>query len=260
MHPLLSIAENAARNAGQIISRAADRLDRVTVTEKSHNDFVTDIDQQAEEEIINVIHKAYPLHRIISEESGDSGDDSEIVWIIDPLDGTSNFIHGFPHFAVSIAVQVRGKIEHGVIYDPIRDETFTASRGRGAKLNNNRIRISTQTKLEKSLVGTGFPFRNAKLQETYLNQFTNVFPKTGDVRRAGSAALDLAYVAAGRLDAFWEMSLNIWDIAAGSLMIKEAGGLVSDFNGSENYLESGDIVAGNPKLFKALLQLIAPSR
>lgn len=260
MHPLLTIAENAARNAGQIIVRAADRLDRVTVTEKSHNDFVTDIDQKAEEEIINVIHRAYPLHRILSEESGDSGDDSEIVWIIDPLDGTRNFIHGFPHFAVSIAVQVRGKIEHGVIYDPIRDETFTASRGRGAKLNNNRIRISTQTKLEKSLVGTGFPFRNANLQETYLNQFANVFPKTGDVRRAGSAALDLAYVAAGRLDAFWEMSLSIWDIAAGSLMIKEAGGLVSDFSGSENYLESGDIVAGNPKLFKALLQLIAPSR
>ncbi|MDQ2994497.1 MAG: inositol-1-monophosphatase [Pseudomonadota bacterium] len=257
MHPLVTIAENAARSAGQIIVRAADRLDRVTVTEKSANDFVTDIDQEAEQEIIGVIHKAYPNHSILSEESGAIGEDHEIVWIVDPLDGTRNFINGLPHFCVSIAVQIRGKIEHGVIYDPIRDETFTASRGRGAKLNNTRLRISQRTKLEKALVGTGFPFRNTELTETYLNMFTKVFPQTGDIRRGGSAALDLAYVAAGRLDAFWEMDLKIWDIAAGSLLIKEAGGLVSDFTGSENYLESGNIVAGNPKLFKALLQLIA---
>lgn len=258
MHPLITIAENAARSAGQIILRAADRLDRVTVTEKSHNDFVTDIDQKAESEIISVIHKAYPNHRILSEESGSSGGENDVLWIIDPLDGTRNFIHGFPQFSVSIAVQVRDKIEHGVIYDPIRDEMFIASRGRGAKLNNARIRVGTRNKLEKALVGTGFPFRFAELQETYLNLFTTIFPHTGDVRRAGSAALDLAYVAAGRLDAFWEMHLSLWDIAAGTLMIKEAGGLVSDFTGSEKYLESGDVVAGNPKLLKALLQLIAP--
>lgn len=256
MHPLVTIAENAARSAGQIIVRAADRLDRVTVYEKAHNDFVTDIDQKAEAEIISVIHKAYPDHQILSEESGVLGKDNDVVWIIDPLDGTRNFIHGLPHFCVSIAVQVRGKIEHGVIYDPIRDETFCASRGRGAKLNNTRIRVATRNKLEQALVGTGLPL--LKQHPTFFSMFTGVFEQCGDVRDSGSAALDLAYVAAGRLDGYWESNLKLWDIAAGTLMVKEAGGLVSDFTGSENFLESGDVVVGNPKIFKALLQVIAP--
>lgn len=258
MHPMVNIAEKAARSAGNLILKASERMDKVKIIQKGPRDFVTEVDQIAEQEIIQIIHSAYPEHKIIAEESGESDHHNESVWIIDPLDGTTNFIHGFPHYAVSIAYQYRGKIEHAVIYDPIRDEMFSASRGRGARLNNTRLRVSECQRLEQSLVGTGFPVKYPEENALHLKLFDKIFPKTAGVRRAGSAALDLAYVAAGRLDAFWEMKLNLWDFAAGILLIKEAGGMVGDFQGSENYLTSGNIVAGNLKLFKALLQEISP--
>jgi myo-inositol-1(or 4)-monophosphatase len=256
--PIVNIAVRAARAAGNIITRALDRLDTIEVSEKRPRDFVTEIDQQAEREIIKIIQKAYPSHGILSEECGEiPGDD--YTWIIDPLDGTRNFIHGFPHFATSIAISYKGKIEHGVIYDPVRQELFTATRGRGAQLNDRRIRVSKRANLEECLLGTGFPYRQSPEHlQAYTEALHVILPIAGDVRRAGSAALDLAYVASGRLDGFWEMGLKIWDVAAASLMIKEAGGLVSDFNGSEDFLKTGNIIAGNPKTLKALLQKVGP--
>ncbi len=258
MQPITNIAIDAARKAGTIIARAVEHLDSIGITEKKHNDFVTDIDILAEKEIIDTIRKAHPSHQILAEESGLSGDNKDHEWIIDPLDGTTNFIHGFPHFAVSIAFRAKGRLEVGVIFDPIRDELFVATRGDGARLNNKRLRVSSRRKMESSIIGTGFPFRHPQYLKTYLNIFEALFPQTAGVRRAGSAALDLAYVAAGRLDGFFEMSLQPWDMAAGVLLIKEAGGLVSDLHGEENYLENGNIVAGNPKVFKGLLQTIKP--
>jgi len=259
MHPIANIAEKAARSAGSIILKASERMDKVRIIEKGVHDFTTDIDILVENEIIQQIHVAYPDHKILGEENGEcGGSNEESLWIIDPIDGTTNFIHGLPHYAVSIAYQYRGKIEHGVIFDPIRDELFSASRGRGAKLNNTRLRVSECQRLEFGLIGTGFPVKFVELHALYLSLFSKIFPKTAGMRRAGSAALDLAYVAAGRLDGFWEMQLNLWDYAAGILLIKEAGGMVGDFLGSEEYLNSGHIVAGNLKIFKALLQQISP--
>lgn len=255
MHPLLNIAISAARQAGNIIVRAVDRLDTVQVTAKNKNDFATEIDQLAEQEIIKVIHKAYPQHAILAEESGNH-QGNDYLWIIDPLDGTTNFIHGFPHFAVSIAVQYKGRTEHGVIYDPIRQELFTASRGSGAQLNQYRMRVSQRKQLSESLLGTGFPYKDFANFPNYLKMFQSLATQSGGIRRAGSAALDLAYVAAGRLDGFWELDLKIWDIAAGVLLITEAGGLISDTEGRENYLTSGNIVAANPKLLRQMLQAI----
>ncbi len=261
MHPIINIAENAARSAGSIILKASERMDKVKIFEKGPHDYTTSIDQLAEETIIEIIHTAYPNHTILAEESGTSThSNEESVWIIDPIDGTTNFIHGIPHYAVSIAYQYRGKIEHGVIYDPIRDELFSASRGRGAKLNNTRLRVSKSEYLEHALIGTGFPVKYVEDHASYLNIFNNIFLKTPTIRRAGSAALDLAYVAAGRFDGFFEMKLSLWDFAAGILLVKESGGLVGDFAGSEDYLSSGNIVAGNPKMFKALLKQINVSR
>lgn len=256
--PIVNIAVRAARAAGNIIIRAIDRLDTVRVSEKLPNDYVTDIDQQAEREIISIIRKAHPDHGIVGEESGEIlGND--YTWIIDPLDGTRNFIHGFPQFAVSIAVAYKGKIEHGVIYDPVRQELFTATRGKGAQLNDRRLRVSKRSNLKECLIGTGFPGNSSQARiDTYTNSFQAILPLCGDVRRAGAASLDLAYVASGRLDGFWEMGLKIWDIAAGVLLVKEAGGLACDFDGSENYLKSGNIIAGNPKTLKALLQNLKP--
>jgi myo-inositol-1(or 4)-monophosphatase len=258
--PIVNIAVQAARAAGNIIIRAQDRLDTIKVSEKRPNDYVTEIDQQAEREIINIIRKAHPSHGILGEEGGDMpGTNDDYLWIIDPIDGTRNFIHGFPHFAVSIAISYKGKIEHGVIYDPVRQELFTATRGKGAQMNDRRIRVSKHTKLEECLLGTGFPYRHSpEYQEAYLNSLQTLIPICGDVRRAGAAVLDLAYVAAGRLDGFWELKLQPWDIAAGSLMIKEAGGLVTDMNGGEDFLNSGNIVAGNPKILKQILKIISP--
>lgn len=256
--PLINIAIQAARNAGNIIVRALDRLDKIQISQKKPHDYVTDIDQNAEREIISLIRKSYPNHTILAEESGKI-DGNDYTWIIDPLDGTRNFIHGFPQFAISIAISHKDKIEHGVTYDPIRQELFSASRGKGAQMNDRRIRVSQNKNLEESLLGTGFSHRHSlEAIRSYTSSLAAVLPVAGDVRRAGAATLDLAYVACGRLDGFWEMGLKPWDLAAGALFIKEAGGLVCDFDGSENYLTSGNIVAGTPKILKQLLQQIKP--
>lgn len=259
--PIVNIAVRAARAAGNVIIRALDRLDTIEVTEKRPRDYVTEIDKQAEREIIGIIRKAHPDHGILAEESGElSGRNDDYLWIIDPLDGTRNFIHGFPHFAVSIAISYKGMIQQGVIYDPVRQELFTAARGKGAQLNDRRIRVSKNHQLEECLLGTGFPYRHSPESiDAYNRSLQAVLPICGDVRRAGAATLDLAYVACGRLDGFWEMGLKPWDLAAGCLMIKEAGGIVTEFNGAEEYLKSGNVVAGNPKILKALLKAFRPS-
>ncbi len=255
---MLNIAVRAARNAGDIIVRAMDRLDTLTVTTKSRNSFVSEVDRRAEDEIIAVLRKAYPDHAILAEESGEqAGDDYQ--WIIDPLDGTTNFLFGFPQFAVSIALRHKGRLDQAVVYDPVRDELFTASRGAGAQLNGRRIRVSTRHRMADSLLGTGFPYADMRYLEPYMDMLKRVIPQTAGVRRAGAASLDLAYVAAGRLDGFWEFGLSPWDIAAGVLLIEEAGGLVSDFSGGHSYMDSGHIVAANPKLFKPLLQTLQPA-
>ncbi len=261
MQPMLTIALKAARKAGEIIARSMDQLDTVRVDEKSANDYVTEVDRASEREIISLLKKTYPDHAFLGEESGASGaTDAEYRWIIDPLDGTTNFIHGIPHFCVSIACEYRGVLEHAVVLDPIRREEFTASRGRGAQVNGRRIRVSARKSLEGALIGTGIPFKSRceELIPDYMKSLQAVVEKTAGVRRAGAAALDLAYVAAGRLDAYWEMELAPWDIAAGALLVREAGGLISDFKGGNDYMESGNIVAGNPKCFKGLLQLVKP--
>jgi myo-inositol-1(or 4)-monophosphatase len=252
---MLTTAVKAARRAGSVINRASLDLDGFAVSQKRHNDFVTEVDQAAEAAVIDIIAKAYPDHAILAEESGARGD-SEYVWIIDPLDGTTNFIHGFPQYAVSIALQHRGVVTQGVVFDPTRNELFTASRGRGAFMNDKRIRVSRRTKLQDALIGTGFPFRDQRHLDDYLATFRALTQQTAGIRRPGAAALDLAYVAMGRLDGFWESGLSSWDAAAGSLLILEAGGLVSDFQGEGGYLDSGNIVAGTPKIFPQLLQVV----
>lgn len=257
MHPTLNIAVRAARNAGNIIVRAMEHIERLNITEKSENDFVTEVDRAAEKEIIRTIHNAYPSHAIMAEESGIQGE-SDFQWIIDPLDGTTNYLHGFPQFAVSIALKNKTVIEQAVVYDPLRQELFTASRGRGAHLNDRRIRVSSRRNLDGALLGTGFPFKQQEDLDTYLATFKALFPMTAGIRRAGSAALDLAYVASGRLDGFWELGLNPWDIAAGALLLEEAGGFISDFAGNQNFMESGNVVAANPKIQKMMLNLIQP--
>lgn len=258
MEPMLSVALNAARKASVLVERALERLDLVEVEAKSRNDFVTQADKAAEREIIKLLRKAYPDHAIRAEESGDhEGRDSDYQWIIDPLDGTTNFIHGIPHFAISIACFYRGRPEHAVIVDPVKREEYTASRGKGAQLNGRRIRVSSLPGLKGALIGTGIPFSGFALEQMqpYLRSLEEVAAQTAGIRRAGAAALDLAYVAAGRLDGFWELNLKPWDMAAGILLIKEAGGMVSDFRGADSHMESGNIVGGNPKIFKQLLQI-----
>ncbi|MEZ5572711.1 MAG: inositol monophosphatase family protein [Halioglobus sp.] len=261
MEPMITIALRAARKAGEAIVRASDELHRYEVKAKGINNFVTEVDINAEREIIYHLQKAYPEHAILGEESGLIGsENAEYRWIIDPLDGTTNFIRGIPHYAVSIACLFRGKIEHAVIVDPVRHEEFTASRGRGAQLNGHRLRVSDRSSLEGALLGTGIPFKDhcdEKL-EPYSKCLEVLAGQCAGIRRAGAASLDLAYVAAGRLDAFWEIGLAPWDIAAGVLLIREAGGLVADIDASDNYLESGNIVCGNPKCFKAVLQVVKP--
>lgn len=255
--PFITIAVDAARAAGNIITRAMNRMDKVKIAEKHPNDFVTEIDQRAEQEIIHIIKKAYPSHAILAEESGEqAGDDYQ--WIIDPIDGTRNFIHGFPHFSVSIAVSHKNKIEHGVIYDPVHQELFTASRGKGAHLNDRRIRVGERKKLEECLLGTGFSYTSVHSKKSALPDRTlqAILPICGDIRRGGAATLDLAYVACGRLDGFWEFGLKLWDIAAGVLLIKEAGGFVCDPLGGETYLKTGNVVAGNPIIVRQFLKII----
>lgn len=257
MNPALNIAIKAARKAGSLILRHMDRLGGLTVSLKGRNDYVSEVDRQAEEEIIAVLRKAYPQHGILAEEGGSRAGD-EFQWIIDPLDGTTNYLHGFPQFAISIALARRGLPEQAVVYDPLREELFTASRGAGAFLNDRRVRVSALKGLDGALLGTGFPFRNQEHLDTYLATFRALHADTAGIRRAGSAALDLAYVAAGRLDGFWEIGLKTWDMAAGTLMIQEAGGMVGDFGGGDDFLRTGNVVAGNPKVYAAILQAIAP--
>ena len=256
MHPMLNIAVRAARKAGSIINRAALGSEGLKVKAKQANDFVTQVDQAAEEAIIGIVRHAYPEHGILAEESGRSEGAAEYVWIIDPLDGTTNFIHGFPQYCVSLGVQHRGALAHAVVYDPLKNELFTASQGRGAFLNDRRIRVSKCLRLQDALVGTGFPFRELTRIDLYIGQLKKLMSGSSGVRRAGAAALDLAYVACGRLDAFWELGLSPWDMAAGALLIQEAGGLVGDLGGEGGYLERGEIVAASPKIFPALLQTL----
>jgi len=256
MHPMLNIAVRAARAAGNIIIRQIDHIQDLPVSEKSRNDFVTGVDRQAEEIIIDTIHKAYPAHAFLAEESGPRGK-HDYVWIIDPLDGTTNFLHGFPQYAVSIALQHKGVLRQAVIYDPLRDELFTAGHGHGAYLNDRRMRVSKHKHLHGALLGTGFPFREGARIEQYLEMLKVFFSVTAGVRRAGAAALDLAYVACGRLDGFWESGLKPWDIAAGVLLSEEAGGLVGDFRGGDTYLAGGEIVAGNPGVYKEMLESLS---
>ncbi len=257
MHPLLNIAIRAARRAGDSIVRSLGRLDSLKVDTKGRNDFVTDVDRRAEAEIIATVRRSHPDHAFLGEESGRSGD-GEFLWIIDPLDGTTNFLHGFPVFAVSIAIEHRRRVEHAVIYDPLRQELFTASRGAGAQQDGKRIRVSAQRGLEGALIGTGFPFREGSATiDEYLAILKAVMAVAAGVRRPGSAALDLAYVAAGRLDGFWEFNLKPWDTAAGALLIREAGGRVGTPGGGE-YTLGPNIVAGNPKVYAALLDAVGP--
>lgn len=258
MHPMLNIATKAAREAGNIILRNIDKMDRITVHVKAKNDFVTQVDLKAEEVIIKELKTAYPDHSILAEESGRSNEDSEYLWIIDPLDGTTNFIHGFPQYAVSIGLQYKGRMEVAVVFDPVKNELFTASRGDGAQLNGRRIRVTEQKGLKGALLGTGFPFKHPQHLDTYLETFKAVHPDVAGIRRAGSAALDLAYVAAGRLDGFWEIGLSSWDMAAGVLLVREAGGIVTDFSGEGNYLQTGNVVAGSNKTYPALYEAIKP--
>lgn len=256
MHPMLNTAIKAARRAATIINRATFDLDRVQISEKKFNDFVTEVDRAAEAAIIEVLSSAYPDHAILAEESGASHnlhDDNENVWIIDPLDGTTNFIHGFPQYCVSIALQQKGVITQAVIYDPSRNELFTASKGAGAYLNDKRIRVTRCDKIADALIGTGFSGRDMSGIDEYMEMYKLMTQKCQGLRRPGSAALDLAYVAMGRLDGFFEKGLAPWDIAAGALMITEAGGIVGTFQGDSDYLYKGDVIAGTPKVFGQMI-------
>ena len=258
MHGMVNIAVRAARQAGSIIVRHLNQLETLEVVEKGRNEFVSQVDRLAEEAIIEVIREYHPDHSILAEESGERGN-HEYQWIIDPLDGTTNYLHGFPVFCVSIAVAHEGQIEHGVVYDPLRQEIFTASRGQGAQLDGRRIRVSKRIQMSHSLIATGFPYRmNKEFIDDYLAMLKTVVEDSAGVRRPGSAALDLCYVAAGRVDGFWEIGLNVWDIAAGALMIREAGGRISDYRGTDKYLKNGNVVAGNPRIYAELSKLLAP--
>jgi myo-inositol-1(or 4)-monophosphatase len=258
MQAMLNTAIQAARRAGDIAIRSLSRLDQLEIKAKARNEYVTQVDQAAEQAIIESIHKRYPDHAILAEESGRHGS-SDFVWIIDPLDGTTNFLHGFPTFSVSIALRKRDVLEVGVVYDPCRQELFTTMRGRGAQLDGKRIRVSERRELEGTLIGTGFPYRaNTRWMKTYLGMLGSVMENTAGVRRPGSAALDLCYLAAGRLDGFFEFGLEIWDVAAGTLMIQEAGGVVSSLTDRGSHLDSGNVLAGNLKIHDALHTLFTP--
>ena len=258
LHPMLNVAIKAARAAGAIINRAALDVESVRISQKQINDFVTEVDHASERVIIETLLTAYPGHGIIAEESGSEhgAKDSEYVWIIDPLDGTTNFIHGFPVYCVSIALAVRGKVEQAVIYDPSRNDLFTSTKGRGAFLNERRIRVSKRTQLKESLLSTGFPFRPGDNFKSYLNMMGDVMQRTAGLRRPGSAALDLAYVAAGYTEGFFETGLSIWDVAAGSLLVTEAGGLIGNFTGESDFMEQRECLAGTPRIYGQLVQIL----
>ena len=260
MHPTLTIAVKAARRAGNIINRGARDLDLLTVTSKGPKDFVSEVDRAAEGAIVDTLLEAYPDHAILAEEGTAKGRnaDADNIWIIDPLDGTTNFLHGFPQYCVSIGLQQRGQITQGVVYDPVRNDLFTASRGRGAFLNDRRIRVSRRDHLRDCLIGTGFPFRDGSYLDVYLQMMKTMIEQTAGVRRPGAAALDLAYVAAGFYDGFFELGLNPWDVAAGSLLIQEAGGLIGDLQGDANFLHNGQVIAANAKIFAQLVAALRP--
>ncbi len=257
MHPSLNIAIRAARSAGRLLMRYSDRIEQVQFESKSRNDFVSEVDRVAEAAIIQELRNRFPSHAILAEESGEQGS-GDYQWIIDPLDGTTNYLHGFPQFSISIALRYKNQLECAVVYDPLREELFTAARGRGAQLNDRKLRVATRPSLEGALIGTGFPFRDHRHLDTYLDMFRAMILATAGLRRPGSAALDLAYVAAGRLDGFWEIGLSPWDCAAGALLILEAGGTITDFSGGNRFLETGNMVAGNLKIHRAMLELLTP--
>jgi len=260
LHPMLNTAIKAARGAGAIINRASLDLDLLKINTKSPNDFVTEVDHKAEEIIIETLLGAYPGHGILAEESGSAHGtkDSEFVWIIDPLDGTTNFIHGFPFYAVSIALAFRGQVQQAVVYDPTRNDLFYASKGRGAFLNDRRLRVSRRTRLSDCLISTGFPFRKGDNFKRYLQMMEVMMPACAGLRRPGAAALDLCYLAAGYTDGFFETGLSPWDIAAGSLMITEAGGLIGNFTGESDYLYQREVLAASPKIYGQLVPLLSP--
>ncbi|NIG98363.1 MAG: inositol-1-monophosphatase [Serratia symbiotica] len=257
MHPMLTIAVRAARKAGNLIAKNYETPDAIEASQKGTHDFVTNVDRDAEHLIIEVIRKSYPQHTIVTEELGKLiGEDQNVQWVIDPLDGTSNFIKRFPHFSVSIAVRIKGRTEVAVVYDPIRNELFTASRGQGAQLNGYRLRGTHAKDLDGTILATGFPFKHKQHAAPYIKVIGTLFTQCADFRRTGSAALDLAYVAAGRVDGFFEIGLKPWDFAAGELLVRESGGLVTDFIGGHNHFSSGNVVAGNPRVVKAILSTL----
>jgi len=257
MHPMLNIATRAARSAGRILMRYAERTDHIAVTSKNRNDFVSEVDRGAEAAIIHELRSRYPDHAILAEESGEH-QGSDFQWVIDPLDGTTNYLHGFPQFSVSIALKYRNRLEQAVVYDPLREEMFTASRGQGAQLNDRRLRVASRTSLEGALIGTGFPYRDQSHLDAYLGMLKALIQDTAGIRRPGSAALDVAYVAAGRLDGFWERGLAQWDFAAGALLVSEAGGKVTDLSGGDRFLKTGNLIAGNLKVHQAMLDKLRP--
>ncbi|WP_041603469.1 inositol monophosphatase family protein [Thioflavicoccus mobilis] len=257
MNPMLNIATRAARQAGRLLLRHFDRTDQLTIHDKGRNDFVTEVDRAAEASIVNELRSKYPSHAILAEESGHHGD-GDIVWIIDPLDGTTNYLHGFPQFAVSIGLKYRGKLELGVVYNPLSEEMFTAARGQGAHLNDRRIRVAKRTGLDGALIGTGFPFRDQQNMDRYLGMLRAMMQEAAGIRRPGSASLDLAYVAAGRLDGFWELGLAPWDLAGGAVLIAEAGGTATNLAGGSDFLNTGNLIAGNLKVHQAMLSRIRP--
>jgi myo-inositol-1(or 4)-monophosphatase len=261
MHPMLNTAVTAARRAGALINRASFDIGKLTITSKRPRDFVSEVDRAAEEEIIRILRKAYPDHAILAEESGAHAapkGESEYQWIIDPLDGTTNFLHGLPQYCVSIGLLHRGIPSQAVVFDPTRNELFTASRGRGAFLNDTRIRCSKTIKLGDALIGTGFPFRELKHLKVYIAMFEEMTRQCAGVRRPGSAALDLCYVGCGRYDGFWEIGLSPWDMAAGALIVRESGALIGDLDGGEDYLASGRVLAGTPKIYAQMISLLEP--
>lgn len=258
MQAMLNVAVMAAHRGGDTLIRKLPKLEKLKVEQKGRNDYVSEADFAAERAVIDTILKHHPDHAIIAEESGEQGE-SEYTWIIDPLDGTANYLHGFPVFCVSVAVMHKNRLEHGAIYDPMRQELFTASRGQGAHLDGRRIRVTGQKNLERALLGTGFPFRDSNMAiPPYMKMLEKAMTDTAGIRRCGAAALDLCYVAAGRLDAYWETGLSIWDIAAGALIIREAGGIISGLDGSEDFLHTGHVLTGTPKIYSAIAKLFAP--
>ena len=260
-HPFVNTAIEAAHKAGDLIMKYRDRIDSIPVERKARGDYVSEIDKACEEVIRAELSRRYPDHEILGEEGGKSGGkggDGENIWLIDPIDGTSNYLHGIPHYAISIALSVKGRIEHGVVYDPVRDELFAASRGQGTTLNNRRVRVSGRSALSTAVLGAAFPFRSRRLMPAYMEMFNSLFGQCEDVRRAGAASLDLAYVACGRLDGYWELALKPWDTAAGALLVQEAGGVVMDIAGGDNWLKSGHIIAAPFKLITPMRKAIEP--